>query len=96
MKNQPVKIIGITRNITEYKQARQKQEKLEDELKKAREKIDKLYELLPICPVCRKVKNSAGYWQSLDRFIESDLKEKTARGLCAECADKLKKNKNTR
>ena len=57
--------------------------------------IRTLQGLLPICMVCKKIKNDQGYWEILEQYLHEHSEADFSHGLCPECypiyRDKLKK-----
>ena len=45
----------------------------------------KLEGLLPICSVCKSIRNEAGKWESLEAFISERSDADFSHGLCPEC-----------
>lgn len=59
------------------------------ELQEALEQVRQLRTLIPICAWCKKIRDDAGYWTQLERYMhERDLATFT-HGICPECATKL-------
>ncbi len=71
--------IGSCTDITERKEA---QAALADALAA---RINALQELLPICMLCRKVRNDAGYWDSLEKYLVEHGGPSFSHGLCPDC-----------
>lgn len=59
------------------------------ELKRAREEIKALRGLIPICANCKKIKNSEGYWEQVESYLQRHTDANFSHGLCAECYDQL-------
>lgn len=47
--------------------------------------VVKLEGLLPICSVCKSIRNESGAWEPLERFIESRSDTNFTHGLCPKC-----------
>jgi hypothetical protein len=47
--------------------------------------VVKLEGLLPICSVCKSIRNEAGAWEPLEGFIESRSDTNFTHGLCPKC-----------
>lgn len=47
--------------------------------------IRTLHGLLPICMICRKIKNDEGYWEGLDKYVREHSEADFSHGLCPEC-----------
>jgi len=64
-------------------------EKKNAELKKAFDEIKILQGVLPICSVCKKIRNDDGYWQQLEVYIRDHSEPMFSHSLCRECAHAL-------
>lgn len=82
-------IIGITRDITERKQAEAERDLLIKELQSTLEQVKQLKGLLPICSSCRKIRNDDGYWQDVAVYIREHLEVEFSHGICPDCAKKI-------
>lgn len=60
-----------------------------DALEKANEEINTLQGIIPICAKCKKIRDSEGYWNKVEVYIEGHSKAQFTHGLCEECADEL-------
>ncbi len=81
--------MAISRDITEQQQVREEREKLIDELQEALNNIKTLKGLVPICSVCKKIRDDKGYWNQIEEFIESHSNASFSHGTCPECLEKL-------
>jgi hypothetical protein len=61
---------------------------LTTELKSALEYVKQLEEMLPICSICKSIRNDHGYWDSLEAYVAEHLPVKFSHGICPECAKK--------
>jgi hypothetical protein len=55
-------------------------------LQKALNERKELRGMLPICPVCKKVRNDAGYWVRIEEFVEVRSRARFTHSMCEECA----------
>lgn len=55
------------------------------ELQKALDDVKTLQGLLPICSRCKKVRDEAGQWHSMENYIASRTTANITHGLCREC-----------
>ncbi len=55
------------------------------ELKTALTEIKTLRGFLPICYMCKKVRDDAGYWHQVEIYIEEHSDVEFSHGLCPEC-----------
>ncbi len=56
-------------------------------LKTALAEIKTLQGFLPICYVCKKVRDDAGYWHQVEIYIEERSNVEFTHGLCPECGE---------
>ncbi len=82
-------LIFSVRRLLENKKALKKLEKNHMELQEAHNEIKTLSGLLPVCSKCRKIKNSEGYWQSLETYIMKHTDALITHGLCEDCVKEL-------
>lgn len=59
------------------------------ELKSANETIKELKGLIPICAICKKVRNDQGYWEQIETYIRDHSEADITRGYCPECMKRL-------
>jgi len=81
-------IVSIVRDISKLKQHEQEREKLIFDLQKALTEIKKLSGLLPICSICKKIRDDQGYWEQIESYIEKHADVDFSHGICPECAKK--------
>jgi hypothetical protein len=55
------------------------------ELGKALENVRTLGGLLPICSVCKKIRDDRGYWNQLETYLSSHSDAKFSHGMCDDC-----------
>ena len=59
------------------------------QLERARSEIRTLGGLLPICSVCKKVRDDDGYWQKVERYVSARSDARFSHGFCPECFERL-------
>lgn len=59
--------------------------RISTELAGALEKIDLMEQLIPICSYCKGIRNDQGYWQSVEKFIQSYADVEFSHGVCDRC-----------
>ncbi|HSY17166.1 MAG TPA: response regulator [Candidatus Acidoferrales bacterium] len=59
-----------------------------EELTEALAKIKKLHGMLPICCVCKKIRNDQNYWQSIEGYMQEHAGMNLAQSLCPDCVQK--------
>jgi PleD family two-component response regulator len=61
-----------------------------EELTQALTSIKTLHGMLPICCVCKKIRNDKNYWQSIEDYMQEHGGLKLAQSLCPDCEQQLK------
>ncbi|MEO1370654.1 MAG: response regulator, partial [Acidobacteriota bacterium] len=56
-----------------------------DSLAEAAERVRTLRGLLPMCPVCKMVRDDDGFWSQVEEFVSSRTKVQFSHGLCPDC-----------
>jgi hypothetical protein len=58
------------------------------ELKEALTKVKILSGFLPICSLCKKIRDDKGYWNKIETYIRNHSEAEFTHGFCPECAEK--------
>lgn len=53
------------------------------------EKIKKMEKILPICSVCKKIKDANNHWVKLEKYFSDNTESQLSHGLCPDCIEKL-------
>lgn len=72
-------------DITERKRAETQRQKMIDELKAALQSVNTLSGLLPICAVCKKIRDDKGYWNNVESYIANHSTAQFSHGICPDC-----------
>jgi len=80
---------GFFLDITERKQAEEERERLISELKDALSEVKTLKGFIPICASCKKIRDDEGYWQQIERYIQSNSEAEFSHSICPDCAKTL-------
>ena len=51
--------------------------------------IKTLRGIIPICAGCKKIRDDAGFWTQVEKYIEDHSDARFSHGLCGECYEKL-------
>jgi PAS domain S-box-containing protein len=88
-------IIGAILDITERKNAEKekdyviaKLEQLTAKLEKTLEEVETLRGIIPICSICKKIRDDKGYWEKIERYIQKHSLADFTHGICPGCANK--------
>jgi PAS domain S-box-containing protein len=82
-------LLSILFDITEREQAERERERALSELRQTLEHVRTLRGLLPICSVCKKIRDDHGYWQQLEAYIARHSEATFTHGICPACEQKL-------
>ena len=82
-------VIAIGHDVTERKILEQEREELIENLREALSKVKTLSGLIPICSVCKKIRDDEGYWTQVDEYIREHSPVEFSHGICPDCARKL-------
>jgi len=87
--NEPVALVGVSRDISERKRYEEEREKLIHELKKMIAEIKTLSGLLPICSKCKKIRDDQGYWTQVETYVAKRTDATFTHGICPDCTKEL-------
>ena len=87
--NNLLNVVHICRDITERKSIEIERETMVLELKAALADVKILSGLLPICAVCKKIRDDKGYWNQIELYIRDHSEAEFSHGFCPDCAKKL-------
>ena len=79
-------VVHICREITERKRIEIERESMVRELQTAIADVKTLSGLLPICSVCKKIRDDKGYWNQIEAYIHKHSGTRFSHGICPECA----------
>lgn len=87
-----LKILGVTRDITERKRLESGQQELITRLGEALAEKERLLKenntlrgLLPICSGCRRIRDEENRWWPLEAYVQSRGKTKLTHTICPDC-----------
>jgi hypothetical protein len=60
-----------------------------DALREANDRIRTLTGLLPICAGCKRIRDTAGAWSSVETYVSARTSVQFTHGVCPECYLKL-------
>lgn len=67
-----------------YKDLSAKNEKL----KRALEEVKTLQGIVPICSLCKKIRDDSGYWQKVEMYVSERVGTKFSHSYCPDCLKK--------
>ncbi len=77
-----------SRYLEQRDAADRQREALIDELQAALANIKTLKGLLPICAICKNIRDDKGYWNKLENYIHSHTGADFSHGICPDCIRK--------
>ncbi|WP_319522874.1 PAS domain S-box protein [uncultured Desulfosarcina sp.] len=90
----PLKIVGVTRDITARKTAELQMKKKNRELAAALAEKERLLKeikvlqaLLPVCSGCRRIRDESGKWWPLDAYVQEHTDSDFTHTICPDCKD---------
>lgn len=70
-------------------QLKEREKELQRRVQEELANVKMLSGLIPICAVCKKIRNDKGYWDQLEAYIQKHSEAKFSHGICPECAAKM-------
>ena len=82
-------IFSVARDITGPKRVEEERERLLIELRIALAEVKELREILPICMYCKRIRDDANYWQTVEAYISHHTHARFSHGICPACYEKV-------
>ena len=74
--------------IERRKTAEKERDKVIEELKKVLSEVKTLRGFLPICCICKNIRDDQGYWNQIESYIRDRSEAEFSHSICPECAKK--------
>jgi PAS domain S-box-containing protein len=81
----PLRALGTHMDITRRKAAEQHREELIQTLKKALANGGELRDIIPICSSCKKIRDTEGQWNQVEKYLHDHSGAEFTHGICPEC-----------
>ena len=81
----PIRFVGMSYNINARKIAEQEREEAISQLKAALTEIKTLQGILPICAVCKKIRDDKGFWNQVELYLSQHTCAQFSHGMCPDC-----------
>ncbi len=78
-------VLSSVNDISERKRIEEERERLVSEREKALQTVKILSGLMPICSVCKKVRDDMGYWNQIESYIQTHSQAEFSHGICPDC-----------
>ena len=82
-------IYSVARDVTDAKRAEADRELLVTELQKALAEVKSLRAILPICSYCRKIRDDANYWHTVEGYLLEHTSTEFSHTICQSCMDSI-------
>jgi hypothetical protein len=79
----------LTKEIAERTKAEAALEQTVSQLQKALAEVKELRGFIPICSACKKIRDDAGYWQQIEKYIQDRSDAQFTHGICPDCTRRL-------
>ena len=80
---------AVVLDITDRKRAEKEKEKLIKDLQDTLGQVKTLKGLLPICSICKNIRDDQGYWNQIEAYIRNHSEAEFSHSICPECAKKM-------
>jgi CheY-like chemotaxis protein len=82
----PAEVRARVRTHLALRRALEEERRLNGELRTALERVRSLENIIPICARCKSVRDDAGYWTQVERYLSEHAGLLFSHGLCPSCA----------
>lgn len=79
----------VVRDVTERRNQEAERQALAQELQQAVEELRTLSGLLPMCPLCKKIRDDRGYWHTVEVYVRDHSMADFTHGICPDCMQRL-------
>ena len=81
--------VFVLQDETTRRHLEQEREYLIDNLQQALAEVKTLRKLIPICSVCKKVRDDTGFWKEVEEYIADNTDASFTHGICPDCLRRL-------
>lgn len=81
----PVAVATTERDITDRKQAEKEKVELIKKLQKALAEVKTLRGIIPICMICKQIRDDKGYWEEVEVYVHKHSEAEFSHGICPNC-----------
>lgn len=85
----PVREYVVFRDITERRRIAAEREQMLSDLQETVANLKTLQGLLPICAICKDVRDDSGYWVQIKSYVRKHSDADFQHGLCDSCREEL-------
>ncbi|MFZ2633587.1 MAG: hypothetical protein WA081_03450 [Desulfosalsimonadaceae bacterium] len=93
IENRPVlailrQVAEVERELSFAQQEIERRKKLEAELKQALSEVKTLRGLIPICAMCKNIRDDKGYWSRIESYVSAHSEAEFTHSICPDCMKK--------
>jgi PAS domain S-box-containing protein len=81
----PVAVATTERDITDRKQEEKEKVELIKKLQKALAEVKTLRGIIPICMICKQIRDDKGYWEEVEVYVHKHSEAEFSHGICPNC-----------
>lgn len=82
----------IIRDVTERRRIDESLLAEKKKLKDALAEIKQLRGLVPVCSMCKKIRDDKGYWDRIESYVQKYSEAESSHAFCPDCAEDLYKD----
>ncbi len=79
----------VVEQISRMEESYRELAKVNCELREALDEISTLRGTLPICAKCKSIRDDAGYWNRIEKYLQEHSAADFTHGLCPDCEEDL-------
>lgn len=83
-----VAVATTERDITDRKHAEKEKIELIKKLQKALAEVKTLRGIIPICMICKQIRDDDGYWEEVEVYVHKHSEANFSHGICPNCLKK--------
>ncbi len=81
----PLAVATTERDITARKHAEREKAELIKELQKTLAEVKTLRGIIPICMICKRIRNDKGFWEQVEVYVHHHSEANFSHGVCPDC-----------
>ena len=85
---EPLSVATTERDITERNHAEKEKIELIKQLQKALAEVKTLRGIIPICMICKQIRDDKGYWEEVEVYVHKHSEANFSHGICPNCLKK--------
>ena len=87
----PFQFEEVNSRVETHLRLRRQQLELEEEHRRLQQALDEVRTLrgiVPICAYCKKIRDDAGYWSQVEKYVSDHTEAKFSHGICPACFER--------